>query len=114
MSLPWRFVILAVTTVIVALTQLPFQKNLFLFAVGLEESLRLPDTRCARRRKRRRLAGSGARFRHAWPALRLEPKFLERATAIGWSGFVLGAAVVHIRQNRIGQPFVPGNAGAVF
>jgi hypothetical protein len=44
----------------------------------------------------------------------LEPEFLERATAIGWSSFLLGAAVVHIRQIRMGQPFVPGNAGAVF
>jgi len=35
------------------------------------------------------------------------------ATAIGWSIFVLGAAGVHLHQIRIGQPFAPGNAGAV-
>jgi hypothetical protein len=35
------------------------------------------------------------------------------ATAIGWSVFLLGAAGVHLHQIRIGQPFAPGNAGAI-
>jgi len=35
------------------------------------------------------------------------------ATAVGWSIFLLGAAGVHLYQIRIGQPFTPGNAGAV-
>jgi hypothetical protein len=35
------------------------------------------------------------------------------ATAIGWSVFMLGAAGVHLHQIRIGQPFAPGNAGAI-
>jgi hypothetical protein len=35
------------------------------------------------------------------------------ATGIGWSIFMLGAAGVHLHQIRIGQPFAPGNAGAV-
>jgi Family of unknown function (DUF6790) len=35
------------------------------------------------------------------------------ATAIGWSIFMFGAAGVHLHQMRIGQPFAPGNAGAV-
>lgn len=35
------------------------------------------------------------------------------ATAIGWSIFILGAGCVHVHQIRIGQPFAPGNAGAV-
>lgn len=35
------------------------------------------------------------------------------ATAIGWSVFMLGAAGVHLHQIRMGQPFAPGNAGAI-
>ena len=35
------------------------------------------------------------------------------ATAIGWSVFILGAACVHLRQIHAGQPFAPGNAGAI-
>jgi hypothetical protein len=35
------------------------------------------------------------------------------ATAVGWSIFLLGAAGVHLHQIRIGQPFAPGDAGAV-
>ena len=35
------------------------------------------------------------------------------ATSIGWSVFLLGAAGVHLHQIHIGQPFAPGNAGAV-
>jgi len=35
------------------------------------------------------------------------------ATAIGWSIFMLGAAGVHLHQIRTGQPFAPGNAGAI-
>jgi len=35
------------------------------------------------------------------------------ATAIGWSIFILGAAGVHLHEIRRGQPFAPGNAGAV-
>jgi hypothetical protein len=35
------------------------------------------------------------------------------ATAIGWSVFMLGAAVVHLHQIHIGQPFAPDNAGAI-
>jgi len=35
------------------------------------------------------------------------------ATAIGWSIFMLGAAGVHVLQIARGQPFAPGNAGAV-
>lgn len=35
------------------------------------------------------------------------------ATAIGWSVFILGAGCVHVHQIRAGQPFAPGNAGAM-
>lgn len=35
------------------------------------------------------------------------------ATALGWSIFLLGAAGVHLHQIRSGQPFAPGNAGAM-
>ncbi|HEV3482057.1 MAG TPA: DUF6790 family protein [Candidatus Acidoferrales bacterium] len=35
------------------------------------------------------------------------------ATAIGWSVFILGAACVHLHQIHAGQPFAPGNAGAM-
>jgi hypothetical protein len=35
------------------------------------------------------------------------------ATAIGWSIFILGAGCVHVHQIRAGQPFAPGNAGAM-
>jgi len=35
------------------------------------------------------------------------------ATAIGWSIFLLGAAVVHLHQIHIGQPYAPANAGAM-
>jgi hypothetical protein len=35
------------------------------------------------------------------------------ATAIGWSIFMLGAAGVHLHQIHAGQPFAPGNAGAI-
>ncbi|MGC2419811.1 MAG: DUF6790 family protein [Candidatus Acidiferrales bacterium] len=35
------------------------------------------------------------------------------ATAIGWSVFMLGAAVVHLHQIHAGQPYAPGNAGAI-
>jgi hypothetical protein len=35
------------------------------------------------------------------------------ATAIGWSVFMLGAAGVHWYQIHVGQPFRPGNAGAI-
>lgn len=35
------------------------------------------------------------------------------ATAVGWSVFLLGAAGVHVHQIHIGQPFAPGNAGAM-
>ena len=33
------------------------------------------------------------------------------ATAIGWSIFLLGAAVVHLHRIHIGQPYAPANAG---
>ncbi len=35
------------------------------------------------------------------------------ATAIGWSVFILGAACIHLHQIHAGQPFAPGNAGAM-
>jgi hypothetical protein len=35
------------------------------------------------------------------------------ATALGWSVFMLGAAGVHIHQIVHGQPYAPGNAGAI-
>ncbi len=35
------------------------------------------------------------------------------ATAIGWSIFIFGAGCVHVHQIRAGQPFAPGNAGAM-
>jgi hypothetical protein len=35
------------------------------------------------------------------------------ATALGWSIFMLGAAGVHIHQIVHGQPYAPGNAGAI-
>lgn len=35
------------------------------------------------------------------------------ATALGWSIFMFGAAGVHIHQILAGQPYAPGNAGAI-